>query len=372
MRLNVVRSFLAVLALWVPCAIASMPLDVGPEIRFFVFHPSNPDIVYAATRSGVFVTTDQGGRWTRQSGLPMHAIVWALVMHPQDPDRLLAGIQGGREGVYRTADGGKTWHATGLPGPVYALAVDPRRPDVMFAASRLDSPTSSPSGGGLFKSTDGGASWQLKLDGPRIHVGALAIDPRDPERIYIGSDGIVLRSSDGGIAWTRSEELVSRGRPVWVGDLTVDVTNSDVIYADTGGGQVKSTDGGMTWKPLETACRPYRIGRQASKTLYASCGSGAIVPMSIVRKSTDGGASWQTVGPGLPKTWFAPDIAAHPAKPDIVFASWANGGAYKSIDGGQTWITICNGITWRDIADQGRPPARNATCAEQSGAGNAK
>ena len=128
-----------------------------------------------------------------------------------------------------------TWSAinSGLTNTqVYALAIDPTNPNIIYAGTN----------GGVFKSTDWGGNWSAINSGlTNTHVWALAIDPSNPSIIYAGTTGGVYKSADGGGHWSASSLTY------YVYSLAIDPSNPSIIYAGTSSGVFKSTDGGGHW-----------------------------------------------------------------------------------------------------------------------------
>ncbi|MGA9788875.1 MAG: glycoside hydrolase, partial [Candidatus Sulfotelmatobacter sp.] len=194
---------------------------------------------------------------------------------PSQPNVFYVGQVNG--GVWKTDDYGRTW------APIFdhestqsigAIAVAASNPDVVYVASGegLHRPDLSV-GNGIYKSTDAGKTWtHLGLrDG--FQIPALAIDPRDPNRVFAAVLGHpygpneergLFRSTDGGQTW---QKVISKDENTGASDVEIDPSNPDIIYASmwearegpwedgnlfngTGGGLFKSTDGGSTWHPL--------------------------------------------------------------------------------------------------------------------------
>jgi hypothetical protein len=175
--------------------------------------PLTPTTLYAAICDrGLFTSADGGATWTT-SGLT-DVYVWALAIDPQRPTTLYAGatphgcggaLVGSRPaGAFKSIDGGRSWTFAGLFGhQVTALAIDPQTPTTVYAGAYS---------GGVFKSTDGGATWSPTGAGP-FQVNALAVDPLAPDTLYAADDvyydeegfawgGGVSKSTDGGATWT--------------------------------------------------------------------------------------------------------------------------------------------------------------------------
>jgi photosystem II stability/assembly factor-like uncharacterized protein len=217
--------------------------------------------------------------------------------------------------VILSEDGGKTDTVvtTGLPGYIVqpntmwgvghsrALAVDPNNPAVVYLGIDGD-PSDGKSGGGIFKSVDGGHTWKQLENQPgsrRMFFG-LAVDPTDSNRVYwgaCGDKGGLYRSSDGGATW----------KPVFANEqwiFNVMVTPAGVVYCP-GTNLWRSTDHGSTWKQITK----FTNGRQIiglevdprdEKTLWISTTTWDGSSNGGVYKTTDGGATWQDITGDLP------------------------------------------------------------------------
>ena len=232
------------------------------HVLVLAIDPSNPAILYAGTSSGVFRTTDAGANWSDSStGLPNSSDVYALAIDPSNPAVVYAGTGGTSNtarGIFKSTDGGASWtdSSNGLTHPlisglgVGALAIDPSNPAIVYAGTGTGTFTAA----GIFKTTDGGATWTATNTGlPDVFtVHALAIDPSNPAIVYAGTGtgtpGGVFKTIDGGASWTAS----STGLPdfPYVDTLAIDPSDPATLYAGTeGAGVFKSTDAGATWQP---------------------------------------------------------------------------------------------------------------------------
>lgn len=242
------------------------------------------------------------------------------------------------------------------------------------------------SGGGLWKTVDGGANWKAVAEGlpsGGLQIGAVAYAPSNPSRVYAGTacgdnattkssrpgDGNfglafgLLVSNDGGETFQRAEGTAP-GEFFW--QIEVDRTNPDILLAGVDTGLLRSTDAGKTWTGLITpasiqvayglesapaALRAPSIVRSPSSpnVIYASVWTPGSVPGSVF-KSTDAGASFVATGQGgIPPSNLATrgriNLAVHPTNPDHVYALVAKqdskqGGFARSTDGGATWTTV--------------------------------
>ena len=297
----------------------------------------------------------RGGRTRSVSGVP------------NQPNVFYIGVVNG--GVWRTDDFGRTWQPLFDQQPtasIGAVAVAPSDPKTIYVSSGegLHRPDLSV-GDGVYKSNDGGKSWtHLGLrDGQQIP--AIAVDPRDPNKLLVAVAGHpygpnpergIFRSTDGGQTFQR---VLYKDENVGASDVQIDPSNPDVAYAglwesrespwENGqwnvarGGIYKSTDGGQTWNQL-TGGLPdgiiqadVTIAASDSKRLYASVATKEAVH---IYGSKDGGATWNTVtdDPRPAQRIGGGDLPvpkADPRNPDVLYMTSTV--TWKSTDGGKTW-----------------------------------
>ena len=219
--------------------------------------------------------------------------VTAIAVHPNNPDILYIGTMWG--GVWRTRDGGTSWTpvfdrapSLGIGGPG-AIAIDPVNTDVLYVGtssrngSQFSGDATQPPAG-LFKTTDGGASWIRLGSGYPSNapsnaniffthiINVVLVDPANSQRLYLASNGGLFVSIDGGLNWT--EGTAPAGD---VQSLVLDATspaNARVLYAGVrGAGVVQSTDGGQTWTTILNA---------ATAAVAANLGAGGFSGISRV------------------------------------------------------------------------------------------
>ncbi len=296
--------------------------------------PSNPDIVYVGSGEGLhrpdlsvgdgIYRSADGGRTWRHLGLADGQQIPDIAIDPRDPDTLFAAVLGHpygpneERGIYRSRDGGVTWRKVlykDADTGASAVAIDPSRPNVVYAAlwqDRLgpweDKNQFQGTGGGLFKSIDGGDTWRRLAGGLPANTTQVnfSIAASRPDRLYavIGTNepgayssaaGLgVFRTDDGGESWTR---ITSDPRPalrIGGGDLPViraDPSNPDVVYS-TALVAMKSVDGGQTWTSLRGA-----PGGDDYQNLWISPVNGNILALvadqgAVV--SVNGGRTWSS------------------------------------------------------------------------------
>jgi photosystem II stability/assembly factor-like uncharacterized protein len=321
--------------------------------------------------------TYQDMRW-RMIGPTRGGRTRAVCGVPSQPNVFYMGAVNG--GVWKTDDFGRTWTPIFDAQPtqsIGAIAVAPSDPNIVYVSSGegLARPDLSV-GDGIYKSTDAGKTWTHLGIRNGQGIPALAVDPRDANRVFAavlghpyGSNeerGIFL-STDGGQNW---QKVISKGENIGGSDVEIDTSNPDVVYASlwevrlgpwedgnqysgTGGGLFKSTDGGNTWRPLTNGLPKgiiqinVAIAASQSSRLYATVASERAdnSPGSElgIYRSEDAGENWQRIttdtrpalrigGGDLP----VPKV--DPKNPDVVYT--ASIVTMKSSDGGKTWTSL--------------------------------
>jgi len=277
-------------------------------------------------------------------------------------------------GVWRTTDYGRTWNPIfddQPTGSIGALAIAASNPDVIYVGSGegLRRPDLS-TGDGIYKSLDGGRTWKhLGLrDGQQI--GAIIVDPQDPNRVFAGVLGHpygpnaergVFRSLDGGATW---DKVLYKDGNTGAIDLEFDPANAQIVYADLwasrrppwtagnsysgpGSGLYKSTDGGSTWKQLTKGLPTWNdhLGRigfgiapSDSNRIYALVDSPKL---GGLYRSDDAGESWERINSD-DRLWGRGDdfacVRVDPKDKDSVYV--ANISTYHSTDGGRNFTAI--------------------------------
>ena len=298
----------------------------------------------------------RGGRTVGATGVPGH------------PNVFYIGVNNG--GVWKTTDYGHTWQPIfddQPTGSIGALAVAPSNPEIIYVGSGegLQRPDLS-TGDGMYKSIDGGKTWRHLGLRDAQQIGAILVDPRDPNLVYVAALGHpygpneergVFRSTDGGEHW---QKILYKDVDTGAIALAFDPSNSKVIYADLwsarqgpwengawqgpGSGLYKTTDGGNTWKQLTKGLPKFeqglgRIGIAVAPSdpnrIYATVDSGQA---GGIYRSDDAGESWEQVT-AEKRVWargsdFA-EIDVDPINKDIVYCSAVE--VYKSTDGGKTF-----------------------------------
>lgn len=172
-------------ASWAPVFSTDTAIDA------VVIHPTSPETVYAGTSQGLFRSTDGGATWgTPGQGLPPNTWVRGIAFSRQTPSTVYVAAQ---SMVYRSVDGGAQWHevGTGLPAnPEFdELHVAPGTASTVYVVSANE---------GVYKLAEGGSAWEKIYSG---NAAALALDPADPQTLYVGTHHDIRKSGDGGRTW---------------------------------------------------------------------------------------------------------------------------------------------------------------------------
>jgi len=320
------------------------PANIGGRVVDLAIDPAtSPSTVYAAVSSGgIMKSTDGGKTWTPAWPSSYTQAMGALARSPDGT--LWAGTgeanpSGGGDtflgnGIYKSTDGGRSWHLAGLPdsGAFGRIAVNPHNPDeVWAAASGWLSPISSQRG--LYHLTDGGKNWKLAIAPPNATTGAIdvAVDPANPDIIlaslwdrhrnngafyYGGAGSGLYRSVNDGKTWTRLDNS--------------NITGPVCSWDETHSGLDVSKDLGRIGIAFAPS-NPNRVYIQSS---------GAEGPDKGFYVSNDAGKTW-TCGAGEPGTpgagyeWVFGRLWVDPVDANHVFA--ADVTLRESTDGGATW-----------------------------------
>lgn len=229
----------------------------------------------------------------------------------------------------------------GLPRYINDLLADSQNPQLLYAAAG-----SAGSGSGVYKSEDGGLTWRLAADGlPSEDVLALALNSAQPPILYalVGVRGDIYASADNAQSWTHlGNSGIFGGFEHWMG---VDPLDNNVIFALAKSGKLtRSSDGGHTWLPFgeglpgdENNIHVLSLAIDPTNADVIYAGTGSFVGGGRgVYKSIDGGQTWSAVNQGM-LDYRITALAVDPAHPQIVYAGADDGEFFKTADGGQTW-----------------------------------
>jgi photosystem II stability/assembly factor-like uncharacterized protein len=331
-------------------------------------------------RARAHVTLDSppaGAVWQFAGPSNIGGRMTAVVCDPNDANRIWAGAAGG--GVWSSVDGGVTWRNLWDRQPslnIGSLAIDPANPNTLYCATgEANLSADSYPGVGLYRSVDGGAHWQIlagaRTAGIPTRIGALAVDPFDPNHLRLGgvshdpssSDGHFV-SRDGGATWVR-DRFAGTGRhrchAVLFDPRTRGVIYTTIAFAGASNGVWKSMDGGATWRQLRSGMPPSPdLGRMSlalcasdPRVLYALADSMRDNRVLFVLRSADAGVTWRDVTGNHfddeRQMSYGNTIAVHPSNANHAICGGVD--LHLTTDGGATWRKVTRWDADRGQAD---------------------
>ncbi len=395
--------------------------EIGPtragRARALSGVPSQPNVFYIGfDNGGVWRSTDYGSTWHPLFDREPTGSIGAIAVAPSDPNVIYVGTGAGiirpdlsvGDGVYKSTDAGRTWtHLADLRDTqmIANIAVDPHDPNRVFVAA-LGHPYGPNAQRGIFRSTDGGASFQKVLfKDDYTSANDVVIDPQNPNIVYAalwqqqegfyengsfsGTSGGIFKSTDGGDTWTK----LSGGLPTVIqANLALSPSDPQTIYATiapaspagTRGGRgpfggrggaiglYKSSDGGATWAITGHDPRPMaRIGGGDLPTIAVDPHNPNVVYdcSTVFWRSDDGGKYWTAVrgapgGDDYQKTWINPN------NPNIILLVSDQGGVVSANHGvsWSNWYTQPTAAVYHVTADNSFP---YRLCGGQQDSGSA-
>src|SRR5438876_74035 len=337
--------------------------------------PGQPSVFYIGVNDGgVWKTTDYGRTWVPIFDDQPTGSIGALAVAPSDPKVLYVGSGEGLQrpdlsvgdGMYRSSDGGNTWRHLGLAGgqQIPAILVDPRDPNRVFVAV-LGHPYGPNEERGVFRSTDGGATWQKVLYKDENAGGVdVVFDPANPQTVFavlwatrqapweIGSSWTLsagnglYKSTDGGATW-RAVTTGLPGAQDGLGRIGLGVSPSEparmyaVVGAAKGGGLYRSDDGGERWRLVNADPRLWGRDGDFNEVKVDPKNADVVYVANVVTwKSADGGRTfvgWRGApgGDDYHRLWINPD------DPRIILLA-GDQGAVVTVNGGETWSSWYN------------------------------
>jgi photosystem II stability/assembly factor-like uncharacterized protein len=311
-----------------------------------------------------------GMSWVRLGG-PPGGLGYDIRMRPDNPDEMY--VTDARAGIFKSDNGGQIWYATNgnlvfgadAVAPIFCATIDPHDHDTVWIGTQVS--------GHLYRSLDGGQSWETRDDGINHDARSLrgiTFDPNDPDIVYVGLEveagqwqrehpeataqmvgGEVYKSTDAGQHWTRIWQGPNVARYVWVnprnsnrvyvstGIFDRTPANSDHSAGDPGGvGVLRSDDAGQTWTELN---ENHGLGGRIIPSLFMHPSDPDILLAAVfgsninngVYVTRDGGDTWEQ---SLDYALGMHNVEIATSDPDIWYAATENA-AFRSDDAGQTW-----------------------------------
>jgi photosystem II stability/assembly factor-like uncharacterized protein len=323
----------------------------GGSARAFAADPRNHAHLYLGTANGwVYESRDGGRKWARLARLDNRddLVIKKILVDPADSQHLLTAAYALGDhpdgGLYSSSDGGATWasQAEMRGQSIRALAAAPSDAK-MVVAGTLE---------GVFRSMDGGVHWERisPKDNKEIHeIESLAIDPADPETIYAGTWHLAWKTTDGGKSWTSIKDGIIEDSDVF--SILIDPRQPNVVYLSACSGIYKSTDGGAHFtggvgvnraQGIPTTARRTRVILQDPShldTVFAGTTEG-------LYRTDDAGKYWvQTTGSDV----IVNDVYVDPADPRRVLLATDREGVLASDDGGSSFLPSNSGFSARQV-----------------------
>ena len=334
--------------------------------------PGSPHSFFMGTAGGVWRTDDAGTTWSNVSDSAFETgSIGAIAVAPSDANVVYVGTGQGTLrgnvsigfGVYKSTDGGRTWRSSGLrgAGQIAKIRVHPTNPDLLYAAV-IGNPFGPSADRGVFRSRDGGASWQkIFFVSAKTGVADLAMDPTNPRVLYAAAwtgqrlpwtiisgsaESGLYKSTDGGDSWVKLSGGLPSGVVGKIG-IAISPANPDRVWAmveaePSVAGLYRSDNAGQSWQRFETKQkrRLYQRSWYFTTVFADPKNANALYVLNVDSfHSEDGGRSFEAIK-GLPHG-DGHDLWINPADPDILIEA-SDGGASVSLNHGRTWSTINN------------------------------
>jgi len=332
-------------------------------------------VASASARAPMLASVDTSlfhGLHFRMVGPPRGGRVTTVTGVPSQPRTFYMGVASG--GVFRTTDGGASWHPITdgkVPlGSTGSIAVAESDPNIIYLGTGSDDIRSNVSTGrGVYKSTDGGDTWQFVGLYDAGQIGAVRIHPTNPNIVWVAAIGNafkpndqrgVFKTTDGGKTWRK---VLYLSDSTGAADLELNPANPDIVYAwmwhgerkpwtiisgapdAVNGSFYKSTDGGEHWTKITNGLPTGLVGKGNLAVTAANPNRVyALVeakPGGGMYRSDDAGQSWKQVSNFaqlITRPFYYTTIGADPTNADVLYAGAEN--FYKSTDGGVTWNAL--------------------------------
>ncbi len=274
----------------------------------------------------------------------------AIAFHPSDQDIFYIGAPAG--GLWKTTDGGQSWEVLTDDQPtlgVSSIIIDHSNPNVIYIGTG-DRDAGDAEGLGVYKSTDGGLSFSESNTGMgTITVGRMIQHPVDADLLYAATGSGLYKSTDAGASWTRTKSGNTK-------EVVFKPNDPTILYMSIGSSFYKSTDAGNSWTQITNGTP----GGGSRSVISVSDADPNYVYLFVTTSSsyygtylsTDAGEGftlqsnspnvmgWACSGGAGGQAWYDLDMAADPTDPNVIYAGGIN--CWRSTDAGQTWTMVSN------------------------------
>jgi photosystem II stability/assembly factor-like uncharacterized protein len=330
----------------------------GGDARSLAYDPRDPARLFLGTSAGeLYLSTDNGARWARFAhlGAGNDYVLDNIAIDPRDSKTLYVAawsVESVSGDLFRSRDGGRTWEA--LPGmrgkSIRAMSLAPSDPNTIVVGA-LD---------GVFRSRDAGQSWERIS--PANHaeiknIESIAVDPANPDVIYAGTWHLPWKTENGGGEWHSIKNGIIDDSDVF--SIIIDPTIPKVVYVSACSGIYKSYDAGDSFRKIQgipdTArrTRVLQLDPSNSNIVYAGTTEGLF-------KTVNAGYTWHRMGPA---NWIVNDVMVDPRRPTRVLLATDRSGVLASEDGGQTAVASNRGFSHRQVSAVVAAPSGDAIYA---------
>jgi photosystem II stability/assembly factor-like uncharacterized protein len=320
--------------------------------------PKNQTTLYLGSQSDLYKSNDAGQNWISSSSGLSITHVESIAIDILDSNIIYVGVYDFHGTFYKSIDGGNNWNTTyvGIPqkSVIYDLVIDSNTPSTLYAGVVVESPVPPYAfrDSGVYKSINNGVSWSAANTGlSNIRPTVLVIAKSNPSTLFVGTFDLgstdpnyisgLYKSTDGGASWNQANSGLPSN--LYIRALAINPKNSAIIYAGIGnafsshatGGVYKSIDGGASWSPVNNglstkSVQALAIDPNNPDTLYAGTYDGGVF------RSINGGGSWSPYNAGLSGTESVTLMTIDSDNPATLYAGFSGLGIFK--------ITGTNGI----------------------------
>jgi photosystem II stability/assembly factor-like uncharacterized protein len=329
---------------------------IGQPIDFQA-DPRNPDRLFAnAYGGGTFLSEDGGKTWVSASQGYTGSMVRDILVDPTSPAHVFAAA---RSGIFVSRNGGDSW--SGLAFAPYkindwhTIAIDPRDPQILLSELTCQQ--------AILRSENGGRSWsKVKQTPDRVGWRAIEFAPSNPDIVYTGSAGYstcgsfdfiqpgigIQVSKDGGVSWSDANDDNSRDASVT--QLAIHPQDEKIVFAATfNRGLLKTNDSGKTWEKVDAASFNNRTVTSVKFSLVNPNILLAGRFQAGLLRSEDGGKTWKMSAAGLNPESAVVDIVFDPQDARLIYLADLFSGVYRSTDSGKSWQAINQGLLLRAV-----------------------
>ncbi|MCH8990947.1 MAG: hypothetical protein IIA44_04240 [Acidobacteria bacterium] len=312
-----------------------------------VIDPSNNQVMYAARRTdGISKSTDGGVTWNpANTGFPVSDVGRVnLAIAPSNPQILLASVQNSTMndllGIWKTSDGAANWAGLAATGASCGLqcwydmtiAIHPTNPDVVYFG-----------GVNLFKSTDGGANFSNISGSIHVDQHFFAFDPQTPSTVFVGNDGGIYKSIDGGTTWTTLNTNLALTQ--FYGGVSLHPSNANFAIGGTQDNGTVEYAGSADWTAVLSGDGGFTAIDFLDPTVrYAETQWTVPSDFSGPRRSDGGAYSRKVSGIDVSdRALFIPPLAMDPSSPETLYFGTFQ--VYKTTNRGETWSAVSSDLT---------------------------